>query len=194
MPINREEIVRAIQDKILVIKPFDGRRVRSVSYVLSLGRRFRRWRRLNEPIVLWSSCAASEHLEDPEEADRLALKPGEFILGCTHEKLVIPANMVGHISAISHVARFGLEVCGDANLVNPGFGTSEPSALTLELCNRNPSPLILEVGAPLVHLQLELITESSEQAVQNSIYEGADPVVAPLLFEEWQVPVSDGHD
>ena len=69
VPIGGDGIVRARNEGRVVIAPFDPGRVRSASYVLSLGRRFRRWRTRKEPIVMWSSHAARTHLEAPVAVD-----------------------------------------------------------------------------------------------------------------------------
>ena len=168
-----------------MIAPFDPQRVRSASYVLSLGRRFRRWRTRREPIVLWSPHAARTHLEAPVEVETLTLEPGEFVLGCTLEAIGVAPDMAGHLSALSHVARYGLDVHGGASLVNPGFGWDVPSPLTLEICNRNASPIVLHATMPFAHVRFEAVPDPGEEHARRSIYEGRDPLVEPLLFEEW---------
>lgn len=185
MPIAGDGLMRAKDRGDVVIAPFDRRRVRSVSYVLSLGRRFRRWRRLPEPIVAWSLQAARDHLEPPVELDRITLHPGEFVLACTLEVIGIQVGLFGKVSALSHVARFGIEIHGGADFVNPGYGCQVPTPLTLELYNRNPSPVALDAGMPFVHLRLEYHSQSVGLSKHRSIYEGTDPLVGPLLFEEW---------
>ena len=92
---------------------------------------------------------------------------------------------------MSHITRFGLNVHGGADFVNPGFGKRTPSPLTLELFNCNASPLTLTAGMPIIHLRLEQLAFNAEAPWTSvSIYEGADPLGGPKLFEEW---APDGH-
>ena len=183
--ISGDGIVRARNEGRIVIAPFDPGRVRPASYVLSLGRRFRRWRIRREPIVLWSPHAARAHLEAPIDVDKITIEPCEFVLGCSLEAIGVAPQVAGHLSPLSHVARFGLEIHGGASLVNPGFGWNSPTPLTLEMYNRNASPIELHATMPFVHLRFETVSDPGEEHVQRSIYEGQDPLVEPLLFEDW---------
>lgn len=173
----------------LTIAPFDEGRLKPASYVLSLGARFRRWRREAEPVQLWSAAAGATHLDDPFAAGTVVLQPGDFILGCTAETVGLPPDLYGLISPLSHVARFGLALHCGADFVNPGFGGAAATALTLELVNHNPSPIELTAGMPIAHLRIGRIERDSAPAPRfRSIYEGADPLVAPQLHEEWGQP------
>jgi dCTP deaminase len=182
---NGDAIAREHSEGRIVIDPFDRSRVRAASYVLSLGPRFRRWLPSNQPIEIWSADAASEHLDDPVEADSFTLQPGEFLLGSTLEVIGIPDDIAGTISPLSHIARFGLGVHGGANFVNPGFGSRVATRLALEISNNNPSAVTLRAGIPFIHLRLERIEATPASTKPQSIYEGADPLVPPKLFEEW---------
>ena len=183
--ISGDGIVRARSEGRIVIAPFDSGRVRPASYVLSLGRRFRRWRTRREPIVLWSPHAARAHMEAPIEVDTITIEPRELVLGCSLEAIGVAPQVTGLLSPLSHVARFGLDIHGGASLVNPGFGWNAPTPLTLEIYNRNASPLVLHATMPFAHLRFETVPDPGEEHVQRSIYEGQDPLVEPLLFEEW---------
>ena len=185
MTISGDGIVRARNAGRIVIAPFDPERVRPSSYVLSLGRRFRRWRTRTEPIVLWSPHAARTHLESPIEVDAITIEPREFVLGCSLEAIGVAPQVAGHLSPLSHVARFGLDIHGGASLVNPGFGWNAPTPLTLEIYNRNASPIVLHATMPFAHLRFETVPDPGKEHAQRSIYEGRDPLVEPLLFEEW---------
>jgi dCTP deaminase len=179
---------RAIHDEIesgkLVIVPFQSRKVRRASYVLSLGVRFRRWKRNTQEIKLWSENAAKDHLEEPFQANTLFIEPGEFLLACTFERVSIPTDKLGVLSPLSHVSRFGLGIHGGSDLVSPGFGGSVASHLTLELYNYGASSLQLEVQMPIAHLRVATVSGDADHCTP-SIYEGADPVGPPAFYEEW---------
>lgn len=181
---------QAIQHEVatgrFTIAPFRAACVKPASYVLSLGKRFRRWKSVSQPLILWSPNAASNYLDEPFDAQSVTMFPGEFLLSCTAEDVSLPADRVGTLSPLSHITRFGLSLHGGADLVSPGYGLQAPSRLTLELTNHNASPLELTAGMPIAHLRISpMHVDTSVDSGRVSIYEGADPVVAPKLYEEW---------
>jgi dCTP deaminase len=167
------------------IEPFNGAQLRGASYVLRLGDRFRRWTSGDAPVEMWSPSAAEEALDLPLKTDRLILSPGEFVLATTLERIGLGQTLAGAVSPLSHVARFGLSATLGADLINPGFGSGAPASLTLELFNHNRRALVLTAGMPIVHLRLIRLTGEAPTRERRSIYDGADPVVAPKLYEEW---------
>ncbi len=183
--LNRLELQTEVQAGRLAIQPFELTHLRPASYVLCLGRRFRRWRGGDRPIRLWSARAADDFLQEPIECDEIAIKAGEFILACTAECVGLPMDRWAALSPLSHVARFGLGVHCGADFVNPGFGAATPTALTLELYNHNPSPLSIQAGMPIAHLRVSRVEGSDTTA--TSIYERVDPLTAPRFFEEMSI-------
>jgi dCTP deaminase len=174
---------RAVGD--FELEPFSASQLRGASYVLRLGDRFRRWKSGETPIEMWSPGAAEDALDVAFAADWLTLQPGEFVLAATLEKIGLGRALAGAISPLSHVARFGLSINLGADLINPGFGSGAPTPLTLELFNHNRRPLVLTAGMPIAHLRLIRLTGEVPERQRRSIYDGADPVVAPKLYEEW---------
>ena len=185
--LSSGEILAARVTGALEINPYSETQMKDASYVLRLGSCFRRWLAADAPIRLWSPDAATEALAAPETAEALRIEPGHLVLGCTLERIRLGAGLAGQISPLSHVARFGLGVTCGADFINPGFGNSIPSSLTLELFNHNVRPLELRAGMPVAHLRLLKITRTDERPPRRSIYEGADPLTDPLLYEEWSV-------
>lgn len=179
------KIVERLEAGSLEIRPYNKVQLRGVSYVLRLGNRFRRWVPGVAPVRLWSPAAVGLALAAPEISDTLVIEPAAFVLGCTLEHIRLGTGLAGQISPLSHVARFGLGVTCGADLINPEFGRSGASMLTLELFNHNVRPLELRVGMPVAHLRLIEIDTTDERVSPQSIYEGADPLTDPLLHEEW---------
>jgi dCTP deaminase len=185
MFLSGKTIQEFVEKRNLCVDPFITARLKPSSYVLSLGSCFRRWKRAEAPIELWSPGAAEDHLEHPFEAETVTLEPGGFIIGCTVEYIQLPDNLVGFISPLSHVARFGLAINCGADLISPGFGKRAPTQLTLELANHNPSKLILSAQMPIAHLRIAKVGGDSSVAREVcSIYDGADPLNSPRFFEE----------
>ncbi len=185
MLLNNQELLEELDQGALKVAPYRREMLRGASIVLTLGSRFRRWRRNSEPIKLWSPEAAKVALEPAFDSNDITLVPGEFVLGSTSELLCFPRTLAGEFFGLSHVARFGLSVCSGAHAVGPGFGAERPTPLVLELYNQNPSSLILTAGMPIGHLRVTRLSQAIEPSTPASTYEGADPVTDPKLYEEW---------
>jgi dCTP deaminase len=167
------------------IEPFSVSQLRGASYVLRLSDCFRRWTS-GAAVEIWSPGAAEDALDVPFVAGQLTLQPGEFVLAATLERIGLGHSLVGAVSPLSHVARFGLSATLGADLINPGFGFGAPTPLTLELFNHNRRVLVLTTGMPIAHLRLIRLTGEALNRERRSIYDGSDPMVAPKLYEEWR--------
>lgn len=190
--LSETSIVAAMATGDVELQPFNDTQLRGASYVLRLGDRFRRWTSGATPVEMWSPGAAEDALGAPFAADRLTLQPGELVLAATFERVGLGQALVGSVSSLSHVARFGLSVTLGADLINPGFGSGAPRPLTLELFNHNRRALVLTTGMPVAHLRLIRLTGEAPMRERRSIYDGADPVVAPKLYEEWHTLLEPG--
>lgn len=182
MLLSQREIEAEVTSGHLSIEPFDPTHIRPASYVLCLGRRFRRWRACDVPIRIWSESAADGYLAEPVECDEIVVDPGEFILATTGESIGLPTDRWATVSPLSHIARFGLSIHCGADFVNPGFGLARAVPLTLELCNHNSSPLALTAGIPVAHLRIGRV--DGMDASQVSIYEHCDPLTPSRLYED----------
>ena len=78
---------------------------------------------------------------DIEEKSYL-LKPQEFILGSTLEKVKIPNNLAGHIDGRSSIGRLGILVHASAGYIDAGFEGN----ITLELYNLSNKSFELKLG------------------------------------------------
>ncbi|MBO1329502.1 dCTP deaminase [Acetobacter suratthaniensis] len=183
--LAKAAIAQRISAGTLEIEPYSEIQLRGASYVLRLGRRFRRWLPGHTPVRTWTASASGDALAAPEDMEIFTIQPRDLVLGCTRERIRIPSDIVGQISPLSHVARFGLGVTCGADFVNPGYGGSAASMLTLELYNYNSRPLELCAGMPIAHLRFVTLGEQAVFDTPCSIYEGNDSLTAPLLFEEW---------
>ena len=78
--------------------------------------------------------------------DRQVIHPGEFLLGCTLERIKMPNNIVGLIKDKSTWARRGLSVFN--TLIDPGF----EGQITLELKNQGNEMLKLPYGIGIAQI------------------------------------------
>ena len=182
--LNRSEIASDVSQGQLIITGFNADHCRPASYILTLGRRFRRWRaaRSSEWIDLWSPNAADDFLENAEEQDEWIIAHREFILTGTAEKISLPVNRWATVSPLSHIARFGLSIHCGADFINPGFGQGVPTEIALELVNHNGHSLRLRAGMPIAHLRIATLAPGGD--VTPSVYTGKESVSPPRFFEE----------
>jgi dCTP deaminase len=80
------------------------------------------------------------------------VRPGEFMLACTAERLRLPSNIAGVVHGKSTWARRGLMVEA-AGLVDPGFD----GTITLELKNLSHLPIPLRAGEPICQISFHML-------------------------------------
>ena len=82
-----------------------------------------------------------------DDDEMLKLRPGEFVLGTTHEYFKIPASLSAFVQGRSSIGRAGLSI-QNAGFVDPGF----TGQITLELKNDSPNVIYLKPGYPVGQL------------------------------------------
>jgi len=141
-------------------------RIKQVSIDLKLGRNFSCFKQppaylpaVHVDPSLWMSSDLWEH----HETDVYRLKPGEFVLAQTLERVRIPADLVGLVEGRSSWARVGVTIHVTAPKIDPGF----EGQITLEMANfgrvavdlragiDEPAQLmLLRISTPLEELEL----------------------------------------
>ena len=104
------------------------------------------------------------HLEERfiPDGEHLILQPGEFVLWATKEKVWIPEDIVARVEWRSSIWRLGILIHVTAWFIDPGFGLSSPSTITLEIKNINTVPVALKVGSRVCQLALEIMNEPAQ--------------------------------
>ncbi len=149
--LTREEILKEIRQGMIEIDPFEEDQVGPGSIDLRLGNEFRVFKKLR------NACAVEDHitLEDLTERieikDTFTLMPGETVLGITHERIKLPANICGWLEGRSRFARMGLVIHMTAGFVQPGVNNRQ----VLEIGNLAPFPLVLKPGVRICQMILE---------------------------------------
>ncbi|MEK6953629.1 MAG: dCTP deaminase [Candidatus Micrarchaeota archaeon] len=145
MMLSRLDILKAIKKKGIGITPFDKSCVGAVSYDLHLGSEFMLFRKhgraifVKEDTILPKNHARKVVL-GPHEV--LHLKPQQFVLGVTKEKIKLSGKYAGRIEGRSRFARLGLMVHISSSLIQPGSNNVQ----VLEIVNLSTVPLILKPG------------------------------------------------
>jgi dCTP deaminase len=193
MFLSADEIGSEVDSGHIRIEPFLPALLKPASYVLRLGDEFCKWRQGTEPIIPWSENAAARHLVPEGIKKCYTISMGEFVLGATLERISIPRDLIGLVSTLSHVARFGISIHRDSFWINPGFGAKVPTKLTLEISSHNSSPVKLEAGVPVCHLAFArtLALRQNTLPLRDSIYEGDHAPSGPKLYEEFAEVLPD---
>jgi dCTP deaminase len=124
----------------IVIDPFDERCIQPSSIDVKIGNLFRVFRNHTSAVI-----DVKQRQEDLTELVTIAedgvfmLHPGEFVLGSTLERVVVPDDMVARIDGKSSLGRLGLIIHSTAGFIDPGFD----GHITLELTNIATLPITL---------------------------------------------------
>jgi dCTP deaminase len=104
------------------------------------------------------------------------LQPGQFILGCSYERVKVPRDIVCHVEGRSTVARIGLAIHCTSGIIDGNF--EEARTIVFEMKNQGPFDIVLRHKAALAMLIFTTLTTEIEQRPQKQ-YEGQVGVVAP---------------
>lgn len=138
---------RSIREELaagrIAIEPFVAEHIQPSSVDLRLGNDFRVFEysthRYIDPLAAGADYTKPCSVED---GDAFVLHPGEFALGTTLERVVLPDNIVGRLEGKSTLGRLGLMIHSTAGYVDPGWD----GYLTLELANVANLPILLYPG------------------------------------------------
>jgi len=96
------------------------------------------------------------------------LKPGQFVLGRTKEKVSL-SNKIGMlIDGTTTFARFGVSVIQTAMLVHAGHGIPKPRKIILEITNAGPFNIVLTPGMQIadgIFFELKTPTDKPYDAI-----------------------------
>lgn len=187
MWLSANQIAQLTQARVVVIEPFDCKLLKPASYVLRLGNAWLLWKDIGESVSIADFEASDSHLER-RQAEQLLLNPGQPVLATSLERIQLPSNLMGLLSTLSHVARFGVNVLQGSSFVSPDFGRSAPTALTFELVNSNPNPVWLRSGMPICHIGFQQLLDpgTPNSALQRSVYEAQAVPAPPMYLEEFK--------
>lgn len=114
------------------------------------------------------------HLKD----DSYTIKPGEFLLASTFEKVKMDDSLVGFIDGRSTIARIGLTVHLSSTTIDGNH--DETRAITLEMKNEGNFSIIIRYQDPVGMLTFAETKEGVEQRPQSQ-YRNQEGVLAPNM-------------
>lgn len=122
-------------------------------------------------------------LVEIDPADVFILHPGEFVLGCTLERVSLPDDLVGRLEGKSSLGRLGLLIHSTAGFVDAGW----EGQLTLELSNVANLPITLYPGMRIGQISFIAMSTPADNPYGSrtvgSKYQGQ---VGPIPSRYWE--------
>ncbi|PIP19092.1 dCTP deaminase [bacterium (Candidatus Torokbacteria) CG_4_10_14_0_2_um_filter_35_8] len=158
------DIKKAVENRDIIIRDFDVKRLQPASYDILLGNEF----------IITDSCFT--HTIDParkimaktrkiivQDNEMFVLHPRISILGSSWDFFGSNKYLI-QISGKSSLARAGLIVHNTAGIVNPGHFLN----ITLELCNLNCVPIILRPKMEIAQLLFSQLSSFPERLYEKN--------------------------
>lgn len=135
-----------IREKIangdLSIEPYNPSNVEPASVDLRLGNEFTFVSQSYHDAQVNLSSKSTDSLSYHTTLGTCTIRPGEFVLATTKERVELPDDIVANVLGRSSLGRLGVSVHQTAGYIDPGF----EGQITLELSNHGPAPVELEEG------------------------------------------------
>lgn len=152
MVLSDHDIKIELEQGRIVIDPLDDNLIQPASIDLRLGNDFRVFR--NSTHVAIDPQIHQPDLTEQiivEEGDAFVLHPGQFALGTTFERIVVPDDVLGKLEGKSSLGRLGLMIHSTAGYIDPGWD----GQVTLELSNVASLPILLRPGMRIGQMSFE---------------------------------------
>lgn len=163
--LSDRSIREALAARRVVVDPLDDADVQPSSVDLRLDRYFRVFRNDTTPFI--DPKEPQEDLTEMvevAEANAFILHPGEFVLGSTVERVVLPDDLVARLEGKSSLGRLGLLIHSTAGFVDAGWD----GHLTLELSNVANLPIALYPGMKIGQISFFEMTTAADHPYGSS--------------------------
>lgn len=153
--LSKDEILKNIEEGRIEINPFERDQVGPTSIDLTLGNKFRVFKKVRKIFHVKEDLKYEEvtKVVSVKNGDYLLLMPGELVHGITKEKIRLSEDLAGWIEGRSRFARIGLMIHVTAGLVQPCCDNKQ----VLEISNMSPMPVALYPGTRICQIILERI-------------------------------------
>lgn len=149
MILTKKEILNEIKSGKLKISPFNPKNIGPASIDLTLDNKFRIFKQ--REVINVSEKTDYRKYAELVQSNELVLRPGQFALGLTKERIRLPEDICGWLSGRSRFARLGLLVHITASFVQPGVDNHQ----VLEMRNVSPNTLVVKAGTAVCQIILE---------------------------------------
>jgi len=182
--LSDRTIARLLEEGRILIEPYDESLLQPSSVDVRVDRFFR---------VFHNARYAYIDVKEPQEEltelveiddDRpFILHPGEFVLGSTLERIVLPDDLVARLEGKSSLGRLGLLIHSTAGFIDPGWD----GHVTLELSNVANLPITIYHGMKIGQISFMQLSEAADNpygsGALGSKYQGQ---TGPTPSRYWQ--------
>ena len=184
MVLSDRTIARLLDEQRIVIEPYDESLLQPSSVDVRVDRFFRVFH--NARYAYIDVKEPQEDLTELVEIDDerpFILHPGEFVLGSTLERIVLPDDLVARLEGKSSLGRLGLLIHSTAGFIDPGWD----GHVTLELSNVANLPITIYHGMKIGQISFVQLTEPADKPYGSgdlgSKYQGQ---MGPTPSRYWQ--------
>lgn len=159
-----------IRDKIIGYDPYDPTLLNPASIDMRLHHLIRRPMRTlyGTPIPpeIDTAEVPSEHTSvfNIASTGGYVIKPGEFILASTMERVTLPDDIVSRVEGKSSLGRIGLAVHITAGFIDPGFS----GQVTLEIANLSPWNIVLHAQQRIAQMAFMVMDSPARAPYQST--------------------------
>ncbi len=185
MILSDKDVLAAVKEGKIKIKPFEEENVMPIGVDLRLGNEFRIFKMDHKSHIDPSNPQVGDttYLVKAEDGKPFMVHPGDFILGVTREFVELPDDIAGRIDGRSSLGRLGIIVHSTAGHVDPGFA----GKLTLEISNIGKLPVALYPGMKFCSLIFEKTSTPVEHSYKKvGKYVGATEPGVSKISEEFK--------
>lgn len=167
MLLSDRDIRAEVDDKRVVLEPYDEAMIQPSSVDVRLDRFFRVFENHRYPHIdpAEDQPDLTRQVEPPGE-EPFILHPGEFVLGSTYEVITLPDDIAARLEGKSSLGRLGLLTHSTAGFIDPGFS----GHVTLELSNVATLPIKLWPGMKIGQLCFFRLSSPSEHPYGSEKY------------------------
>jgi dCTP deaminase len=177
-------IARALAEGRIEIDPYDEALLQPSSVDVRVDRFFRVFHNARYAYIdVKEPQVDLTELVEIDDERPFILHPGEFVLGSTLERIVLPDDLVARLEGKSSLGRLGLLIHSTAGFIDPGWD----GHVTLELSNVANLPITIYHGMKIGQISFMQLSESAENPYGSgdlgSKYQGQ---MGPTPSRYWQ--------
>jgi len=166
MVLSDRSIKEALASGRIIIDPIGEDCIQPSSVDLHIDQYYRVFRNHSQRIIDVKEVQADlTELIDVGLDTPMILHPGEFLLGSTTERIMLPDDLVGRLDGKSSLGRLGLVIHSTAGFIDAGWD----GHITLELSNVANLPITLYTGMKIGQISFFQMTTPADNPYGSSI-------------------------
>lgn len=183
MILSDATIRKEIENKNLIIDPFDEEFLQPSSYDVCLASQIRIFQNHKVSFIDVHKKQKITELVDIVQDGELMIHPRQFVLGNTLEHFSLPKFLAAKLEGRSSLGRLGLIIHATAGYVDPGFS----GQLTFEISNISNLPIKLYAGMRIAQICFFRMTSDvlRPYGKANNKYQGQMGPTASRIWEEF---------